>query len=149
LNTLSIGDYKEIHRHIANHLVPDAMNYVFLDEVQNVVGFERMMDSLFIKRNVDLYVTGSNAWLLSGELATLLTGRYVEISMLPFSFGEYCEATSDTPNIPVSESLAHFIYQGGIPQAVTLQEKAVYSESLPQDILEEVIDIIIGMVEIE
>jgi predicted AAA+ superfamily ATPase len=67
---------------------PDAMNYVFLDEPQNIPGFERMIDSLFIKKNVVLYVTGTNAWLLSGELATLLTGRYIEIAMLPFSLAE-------------------------------------------------------------
>ncbi|MDR2780375.1 MAG: AAA family ATPase, partial [Synergistaceae bacterium] len=109
LNTLSIGDYKEIHRHITDRLTPDEMNYVFLDEAQNVAGFERMADSLFIRKNVDLYVTGSNAWLLSGELATLLTGRYIEISMLPFSFAEYREALSGTPNLSKNESLAQFI----------------------------------------
>ncbi|MDR2519739.1 MAG: ATP-binding protein [Eubacteriaceae bacterium] len=125
LDTLSIGDYREIHRHIANRLILDSMNYVFLDEVQNIAGFERMVDSLFIKKNVDLYVTGSNAWLLSGELATLLTGRYIEISMLPFSYAEYCEATSSAPTMHTLESLAQFIYQGGIPQAVTLQDKSL------------------------
>jgi predicted AAA+ superfamily ATPase len=84
LPTLSLGDYTKIHQHITGLLTPDAMNYIFLDEVQNVANFERMVDSLFIKKNVDLYITGSNAWLLSGELATLLTGRFVEIAMLPF-----------------------------------------------------------------
>ncbi|MDR2779905.1 MAG: ATP-binding protein, partial [Synergistaceae bacterium] len=123
LDTLSIGDYKEIHRHITDLLAPDKMNYVFLDEAQNVAGFERMVDSLFIKKNVDLYVTGSNARLLSGELATLLTGRYIEISMLPFSFAEYLEAVSGTPNISRNENLAQFTYHGGIPQAVALLGK--------------------------
>jgi predicted AAA+ superfamily ATPase len=123
LDTLSLGDYKEIHRHITSRLEPDAMNYVFLDEVQNVANFERIVDSLFIRRNVDLYVTGSNAWLLSGELATLLTGRYIEIALLPFSFAEYREAVPSTPNITKDESLAQFIYRGGIPQAVEFAAK--------------------------
>jgi predicted AAA+ superfamily ATPase len=72
------------------------MNYIFLDEVQNIANFERMADSLFIKENVDLYITGSNAYLLSGELATLLTGRYIEINILPFSFAEFCIRVSNS-----------------------------------------------------
>lgn len=141
LTTLSIGDYSEIHRHITEQLVPDAMNYVFLDEVQNVANFERMVDSLFIKKKVDLYVTGSNAWLLSGELATLLTGRYIEIAMLPFSYAEYREAAQTTPNITKDESLAQFIYHGGIPQAVELAKQhanqaEIYTASVLNTILE-------------
>jgi predicted AAA+ superfamily ATPase len=68
------------------------MNYVFLDEVQNVPGFQRAADSLYIKKNVDLYLTGSNAYMLSEEIATLLSGRYVEIHLLPLSFREYISA---------------------------------------------------------
>jgi predicted AAA+ superfamily ATPase len=89
LDTLAIGDYLQVYRHISKRLAPGGMNYVFLDEVQNIAGFERMVDSLYIKKNVDLYITGSNAYLLSSELATLLTGRYIEVHVLPFSFSEY------------------------------------------------------------
>ncbi|GHV85127.1 ATPase [Spirochaetia bacterium] len=75
--------------------------------MQNIKTFERLVDSLYIKKNVDLYVTGSNAYLLSGELATLLTGRYIEISILPFSFAEYCEFYLNSPNFLKTELLAN------------------------------------------
>lgn len=84
-----ITNYKELYEYVKEKLVPDKMNYVFLDEVQTVDMFQKACDSLYIKKNVDLYITGSNANLLSGELATLLSGRYVEIKMLPLSFKEY------------------------------------------------------------
>ena len=86
LDTIAIGDIYQIHSHIKNNLVPDKMNYIFLDEVQNVKDFQRLVDSLYINPICDVYITGSNAWILSGELATLLTGRYFEISILPLQF---------------------------------------------------------------
>jgi predicted AAA+ superfamily ATPase len=98
------------------------MNYIFLDEVQNVESFERLVDGLYIKKNIDLYVTGSNGYLLSGELATLLTGRYIEIEMLPFSFAEYMEAIPNSPNMPKDELFRNFIFGGGLPQAVEYEE---------------------------
>ena len=88
LENADLLDYKSLYNHIKNKLVPDKMNYVFIDEVQKCVGFEKAVDSLFIKKNCDVYITGSNAYLLSGELATLLSGRYIQIDMLPFSFKE-------------------------------------------------------------
>jgi predicted AAA+ superfamily ATPase len=66
------------------------MTYIFLDEIQHVSEFERVVDSLFIQKNIDIYITGSNAYFMSGELASLLSGRYVELKMLPLSFDEYC-----------------------------------------------------------
>ncbi|MCL2111653.1 MAG: ATP-binding protein [Clostridiales bacterium] len=120
---LVLGDWKQAYDHIRSRLVAGRMNYIFLDEVQNIVNFERLVDGLFIKKNVDIYITGSNANLLSGELATLLTGRYIEISILPFSFGEYVAARADSPNSTKDETLANFIYSGAIPQAVSLSEK--------------------------
>ena len=81
-----------LHDHISAQLQPKKMNYIFLDEIQNVDGFQKAVDSLFIRKNVDLYITGSNACMLSGELATLLSGRYVEINLLPLSFKEYLSA---------------------------------------------------------
>jgi len=89
LDTLALGDIFQIHTHIKNKLIGDKMNYIFLDEVQNVKDFQRLVDSLFIKKKCDVYITGSNAYLLSGELATLLTGRYIETEILPFSYAEY------------------------------------------------------------
>jgi predicted AAA+ superfamily ATPase len=86
-----LSNYRALYEYIKPLLLTDAMNYVFLDEIQHVEQFEKAVDSLFIKKNVDLYITGSNAYFMSGELATLLTGRYVELKMLPLSFAEYSE----------------------------------------------------------
>lgn len=82
-------NYMELYKYVESKLLPNKMNYVFLDEVQNIAEFQKAVDGLYIKKNVDLYITGSNANLLSGELATLLSGRYIEIAMLPLSFKEY------------------------------------------------------------
>ena len=79
----SFQNYKELYNYINKWLDPQKQFYIFLDEVQNVPMFQKAVDSLYIKKNVDVYITGSNAYLLSGELATLLSGRYVEIKMLP------------------------------------------------------------------
>jgi predicted AAA+ superfamily ATPase len=122
-DTAEIGNWKQIYDHIKGHLVDQKMNYLFLDEVQNVENFERLIDGLFIKKNVDLYITSSNARLLSGELATLLTGRYIEISILPFSFAEFELVRQNSPNLTKNESLANFIYHGAIPQAAYLAQK--------------------------
>lgn len=86
-----LTNYKDLYEYIKTRLIPDKMNYVFLDEIQHVQQFEKAVDSLFIKKNVDLYITGSNAYFMSSELATLLSGRYIELKMLPLSFKEYCE----------------------------------------------------------
>lgn len=85
----NIENYSDLYTYINSKLIKDNMNYVFIDEVQKVSDFQKACDSLYIKKNVDLYITGSNSKLLSGELATLLSGRYVEIKMLPLSFKEY------------------------------------------------------------
>jgi predicted AAA+ superfamily ATPase len=121
-DVLSIGDWKQVYDHVNARLDSGGMNYIFLDEVQNILNFERLVDGLYIKKNVDLYVTGSNGYLLSGELATLLTGRYIEIEMLPFSFAEYIEAGPNSQNISKDESFRNFIFGGGIPQAVEFRE---------------------------
>ena len=91
--------------------------YIFLDEVQQVPEFERLVDGLFVKSNTDVYVTGSNAKFLSGELATFLTGRYVEISMQPLSFAEYQAAFQQ---LPKSEAFAQYMRFGGFPFVATL-----------------------------
>jgi predicted AAA+ superfamily ATPase len=117
----TIGNWKDIYDYIKVRLLPDKMNYVFLDEVQNIDVFQRLVDGLYIKKNVDLYVTGSNAYLLSGELATLLTGRYIETEILPFSYKEYREFLTVNPqNFHFSESFADFVYYGGIPETLNL-----------------------------
>lgn len=86
-----LRDPHTLYQYLMKHLVQNKMTYIFLDEIQHVSEFEKVVDSLFIKDNVDLYITGSNAYFLSGEIATLLTGRYVQINMLPLSFKEFVE----------------------------------------------------------
>ncbi len=96
LENADLLDYKALYSYITSKLVSDKNNYIFIDEIQKCNGFEKAIDSLFIKKNCDVYITGSNAYLLSGELATLLSGRYIQIDMLPFSFKEYYEATKES-----------------------------------------------------
>jgi predicted AAA+ superfamily ATPase len=156
----SIGDYKQIYDHIKVRLITGKMNYIFLDEVQNIKTFERLVDGLFIKKNIDLYITGSNAYLLSGELATLLTGRYIEISILPFSFDEYWqlnqnsqnltkngtfrklkENLSNSQNLSKMELLGNFIYTGSIPQSVNLsRHNPQQADALLKGILNTIIE---------
>lgn len=142
LDTLSIGDIYKIHQHIKERLVKDGTNYIFLDEVQNIPDFQRLIDSLFIKPNVDVYVTGSNAFLLSGELATLLTGRYIEINLLPLQFSEYYDfIIKKSPNLSKNEILANFIHFGGIPEyqnqlAINEKQANLFAESVLRTIVE-------------
>ena len=117
LDTLALGSIFQIHTHIKDKLVADKMNYIFLDEVQNVDEFQRLVDSLYIKKNCDVYITGSNAYLLSGELATLLTGRYITTPILPLQFAEYYESiAAKSPNFGKLESLGIYVIEGGIPE---------------------------------
>ena len=111
-------DRKKLHKYIKDKLVIGEKTYVFLDEVQNVIEFEKTVDSLFINKDVDLYITGSNAYLLSSELATLLTGRYVEIKMLPLSFKEYVSAFADKTDI--SRKFRDYLRYSSFPQAIEL-----------------------------
>lgn len=92
LENESLQDYRVLYAYLTERLCKGKTTYIFLDEIQKVEGFEKVVDSLYIKENVDVYITGSNSWLLSGELATLLSGRFVEINMLPFSFAEFCRS---------------------------------------------------------
>lgn len=88
-----LTDYKALYTFLKNRLVKGKMTYIFLDEIQHVENFPQVIDSLYIKKNVDIYITGSNAYMLSSEIATLISGRYVQIEMLPLSFKEYMEST--------------------------------------------------------
>ena len=90
-----IKEYHALHRYVEEHHQAGKANYLFVDEVQMCPGFELAINSLYAKRKYDIYLTGSNAFLLSADLATLFTGRYVEIPVFPFSFEEYCEYYSD------------------------------------------------------
>ncbi|WP_455719788.1 ATP-binding protein [Agathobacter sp.] len=109
-------DYKELYRYIKERLCENKMNYIFLDEIQNVSSFEKVVDSLYVKDNTDVYVTGSNAYMLSSDLATLLSGRYVEISMLPFSFREYVTITG----MQEEQAFTEYMKTGGIPYVAVM-----------------------------
>lgn len=91
----NITDYLKLYEYIKEKLNTNKKNYVFIDEIQTIPEFQKAADGLYIQKNVDLYITGSNAFLLSGELATLLSGRYIEIKMLPLSFKEFVSANND------------------------------------------------------
>ena len=88
-----LTDYKKLYAYLKERLVRDKMTYIFLNEIQHVDNFPKVVDSLYIKEKVDIYMTGSNAYMLSSEIATLISGRYVQIEMLPLSFREYMEST--------------------------------------------------------
>ncbi|NLA60492.1 MAG: ATP-binding protein [Firmicutes bacterium] len=112
-----LTDYKLLYEHVKSLLRTDETTYVFLDEVQYVTDFERAVDSLFIRPNVDLYITGSNAYFMSGELATLLSGRYVELRMLPLSFSEFSSALRDS-GLSKSQRFSAYLSLGSFPYIV-------------------------------
>lgn len=109
-------DYKKLYQYLKERLVSGKTTYIFLDEIQKVSSFEKVVDSLYVKPNVDLYITGSNAYMLSGDLATLLTGRYVEIKMLPLSFGEFLSVTGLEPE----QGFPEYLRSGGMPYIATM-----------------------------
>ncbi len=112
-------NYKDLYDYIKSKIDSKRKYYVFLDEVQNVSEFQKAVDSLYIKKNIDVYITGSNAYLLSGELATLLSGRYVEIKMLPLSFKEYVTAF-DGKNYQYQSLFLDYMRNGGMPGNISI-----------------------------
>ena len=116
----SLMDRKVLYTHIKERLLPSKMNYIILDEIQHVDDWQRVVDGLFIKKNCDVYITGSNAYLLSGELATLLSGRYVEIKMLPLSFTEYVSALNDKTDL--SRKYNSYLTNSSFPYALELKK---------------------------
>lgn len=144
---LEDGDFRDIrtssdlYEYVNARLIKDKVNYVFLDEVQQVNNFQEGVDWLYAKKNVDLYITGSNAFLLSGELATLLSGRYVEIKMQPLSFKEYVSAHPDNTNI--SSLYMNYLQNSSFPGTLELKRKkdirtyleGIYNTILLKDIV--------------
>lgn len=112
-----ILDYNDLYSYINSKLVSNKMNYVFIDEVQKIIDFQKACDSLYVKKNIDLYITGSNSKLLSGELATLLSGRYVEIKMLPLSFKEYISYVGETD---IQQKYVNYITKSSFPYTLKL-----------------------------
>lgn len=134
-----LQDYQKLYTYLKNHLSEGKKTYIFLDEIQKVPFFEKVVDSLYVKPDVDIYITGSNAYMLSGDLATLLTGRYVEIKMLPLSFKEFLEITG----LEQDRGLAEYMRDGGLPYIAVMdrtQEKietyleGIYNTVIVKDI---------------
>jgi hypothetical protein len=139
--------WSDIYFEIKNQIQTDKTNYIFLDEVQNIPLFEKLVDGLFATENTDVYITGSNAFLLSSELATLLSGRYIEISILPFSFKEYLIARQiATTNKYLNYETLFFDYvnETSLPKGIELREsgfdkiyeylEAIYTTIIEKDI---------------
>ena len=127
----SLCNYKTLYKYVKSRMLEDRMNYIFLDEIQHVNQFEKAVDSLFIKKNTDVYITGSNAYFMSGELATLLSGRYVALNMLPLSFKEYVSAF-DT-SVTHEELYRNYVYNSSFPYTVSLNNRQnihIYLEGL-------------------
>ena len=114
-----LQDYRNLYNYVKSRLVPEKMTYIFLDEIQHVADYQKAVDALFIKENTDVYITGSNAYFMSGELATLLSGRYVELKILPLSFKEYCSAFD--VNKTKEELYRDYLYNSSFPYTVGLQ----------------------------
>lgn len=130
-----LNDFEGLYYHIVNQLDLSKPCYVFLDEIQEVKEFERLVDGLYVKPNIDVYVTGSNAYLLSSELGTLLTGRYISIHILPFSFKEFLLTQKDTSRTDLL--FAKYIDMGGMPKIFDLPENSI--KNYLQDVLQNII----------
>lgn len=116
-----LTDYKKLYSYLKERLVPGKMTYIFLDEIQNVNDFPKVLDSLYIKKNVDIYVTGSNAYMLSSEIATMISGRYVQIEMLPLSFKEYMESTGNMNDRGIKYT--EYLENSSFPYALQLKNQ--------------------------
>lgn len=129
-----IQNYMDLYNYITENLLENKKNYIFIDEIQIIPEFQKVADSLYLNKNIDLYITGSNAKLLSSELSTLLTGRYVEIKMLPLSFKEFI-SSKDTTDL---ETLYNeYISLGSFPYTTQLEEDEVsrYLGTLFNDVI--------------
>ncbi|MBR4469125.1 MAG: ATP-binding protein [Bacteroidales bacterium] len=139
---VGLRNAKALYQHVVARLVEGVTNYVFLDEIQHVDNYADVVDALFVKENVDLYITGSNAYLLSSEIATLLSGRYVELQLLPLSFKEYVNATGNTNDL--ERKYADYITFSSFPYAMAFDKevqmtndylRGIYSTIVLKDVM--------------
>ena len=119
LENEALYDYHALYDYLKSKINSSRMNYIFLDEVQRVESFEKVVDSLSVKDYIDIYLTGSNSYMLSSDIATYISGRYVEIKMLPLSFKEFCEANS----MDGSKALSEYMKIGGLPY-ITIMDRS-------------------------
>ena len=118
-----LRDSRRLYDYIKEHMIWGKKLYVFLDEIQNVKDFPDVVNSLFLKKDIDLYITGSNAYMLSSEIATFISGRYVEIRMLPLSFKEFVDAVGGREHL--EESYRQYIESSSLPYALERQSQSV------------------------
>lgn len=139
---VELRNAKALYQHVVARLVEGTPNYVFLDEIQHVDNYADVVDALFVKENVDLYITGSNAYLLSSEIATLLSGRYVELQLLPLSFKEYVNATGNANDL--ERKYADYITFSSFPYAMAFDRevqmtndylRGIYSTIVLKDVM--------------
>lgn len=140
-----IIDYKDLHAYIKNHIIDkDKKYYILLDEVQQVLSWEKVINSFLVDANVDIYITGSNAYLLSSELSTLLSGRYVEIKIQPLSFNEYLDFLESDKKSELLEKFNQYLHYGGLPTIVELLDntdtigpflEGIYNTVLIKDVI--------------
>ncbi len=116
-----LTNYKKLYNYLKEKLIPNKMTYIFLDESQNVDQFPKVLDSLYIKDNVDIYVTGSNAYMLSSEIATMISGRYIQIEILPLSFKEYMESTGNMNDRGIKYT--EYLQNSSFPYALQLKNQ--------------------------
>jgi len=139
-----IKDYRSLYEEVAGRIVGPEKHYVILDEVQMVEGWPRAVNSFRVDFNVDIYITGSNAFLLSSDFSTLLSGRYVEIKMLPLSFKEYLEFNSFEPNVSIEQKFEVYLKYGGMPvisqygfrqEDINMALEGIYSSVILRDVI--------------
>jgi uncharacterized protein len=141
-----LADYKQMHSHIKERLLNENQKYyLLLDEVQLIASWEKAVNSFLVDADVDIYITGSNAYLLSSELSTLLSGRYVEIKMLPLSFKEYLDFIDSNDQDKLQEHFNQYLKYGGLPTVAKLLEntdtigpflEGIYNTVLMKDVIE-------------
>ena len=134
-NNNNLLDGEILHKYIMEHTDSNTKNYIFLDELQNVIGFEKCIDSLLLREYLDIYITDSNSYMLSSELATFLTGRYIQIHVLPLSFQEYLSYYGETDEL---KKYNDYITYGGFPYLINLEsnnEKLEYLDSVYNTVL--------------
>ena len=135
-------DYRKLYEYLKARIVNGKMTYIFLDEIQHVNDFPKVVDSLYIRKNVDIYITGSNAYMLSSEIATLISGRYVQIEMLPLSFKEYLEGTGSIEERGIkyteyleNSSFPYALELKGRPDAIRDYLEGLYNTIVIKDIV--------------
>ena len=119
LSNEDLTNYKSLYNYLKDAITSNKMYYIMLDEIQNVVDFQKVIDSIYLKDNVDIYITGSNAYMLSSEIATLIAGRYLQIEMLPLSYKEYIEGIGQEPN---ANTFLSYLQNGSFPQILQFNE---------------------------